>query len=283
MMNSAVVTGGGNGIGKALCLELSRRAYRVVVSDIVFDEAKATVREIEEADGVAIAVRCDVTMENDVKALVATTNENFGPPDIVFSNAGASIRKRAKDFTRSDWMWIFKLNVFGMMDVAVQFAQLSMDAHKSMRIVMTGSEYSIGIPRYGGSAASIATKHAVLGCAEALRIEWMNLPVDISILCPGLTKSRLYESQRHREGWHGGVDPRSVEVLNAGMPAHSVAKIAVDGAERGEFYIFTHSHAESYAIDRFDEISAAFMLLNKTSPTDRSYDIGHVVDKLMNT
>ena len=69
--------------------------------------------------------------------------------------------------------------------------------------------------------------------------------------------------------------------MAAGMPAETVARIAVDGAEGGDFYIFTHSHVEEYAKKRFDEITTAFAVLNETTPSDRSYDVMQVVGELM--
>jgi NAD(P)-dependent dehydrogenase (short-subunit alcohol dehydrogenase family) len=280
MKRSAVVTGGGNGIGKALCMELANRGYRVVVADIALDEAEAAVLEIEKAGGTAMAVRCDVTVESDVAALVKAATSSYGPPDLVFSNAGAGMNKPAVAYTRDDLVWLFSLNVFGMWDVAARFTDCAMEAGKAMRIIVTGSEHSIGVP-FGGSAAYTSTKHAILGFAEAMRAEWEGQPMDISILCPGLTQSRLSESERHREGWEGKIDPMTASVMAAGMPAETVARIAVDGAERGDFFIFTHSHVEEYAKKRFEEITSAFAVLNETAPSDRSYDVQQVIGELM--
>jgi NAD(P)-dependent dehydrogenase (short-subunit alcohol dehydrogenase family) len=280
MRNSAVVTGGGNGIGKALCLELADRGYRVVVADIAKEEAEAVALEIESGGGTAMAVRCDATLENDVASLVKAATSSYGPPDLVFSNAGAGIGKPAIDYTRDDLVWLFSLNVFGMWDVAARFADFAVEAGKTMRIIVTGSEHSIGVP-FGGSAAYTATKHAILGLAETLRAEWEEQPMDISILCPGLTQSRILEGERHREGWHGEVDRMAAAVMAAGMPADTVARIAVDGAERGDFYIFTHSHVEEYARKRFDEITSAFIVLNETAPSDRSYDVVQVAGEIL--
>jgi NAD(P)-dependent dehydrogenase (short-subunit alcohol dehydrogenase family) len=278
----AAVTGGGNGIGKALCLELANRGYHVVVADIALGEAEVTAREIEDTGGAAIAVRCDVTDESEVAALVDTAASTYGLPDLVFSNAGAGLPKPAVEVTRNDLIWLFGLNVFGMWNVAARFAEHAIKAEKVTRIILTGSEHSIGVP-FGGSSAYTATKHAILGVAEAMRAEWEGLPVDISILCPGLTQSRLSEGERHREGWQGKVDPMAAAVMAAGMPAETVARIAVDGAERGDFYIFTHSHVEEYSRKRFEEIITAFAVLNETAPSDRSYDVLQVVGELMAT
>ncbi len=280
MRKSAVVTGGGSGIGKALCLELADRGYCVVVADIALDEAEAAVREIENAGGEAVAFRCDVTVESDVAALVTTATSTYGPPDLVFSNAGAGMNKPAVAYTRDDLVWLFTLNVFAMWDVAARFADCAMKAGKGTRIIVTGSEQSIGVP-FGGSAAYTATKHAILGLAEVMRKEWKRQPVEISILCPGLTQSHFSEGERHRKGWNGKVAPMATAVMAAGMPAKNVARIAVDAAERGDFYIFTHSHVEEYAKKRFEEITEAFAVLNETAPSDRSYDVRLVVGELM--
>ncbi len=279
-MSAAVVTGGGNGVGKALCMELSERGYRVVVADIALGEAEAVAQAIETSERDAIAVRCDVTDENEVKALVDKTIATFGIPDLVFSNAGAGLPKAAIEVTRNDLTWLFNLNVFGMWDVAARFAERAILEDKATRIVITGSEHSIGVP-FGGSAVYTATKHATLAMAEAMRAEWKELPVDISILCIGLTQSRFWESDRHREDVKAAADPMAAAVLGAGMPAETVARICLDGVERGDFYIFTHSHVEAYGQKRFNEITEAFAVLNRTAPTDRSYDVGKVVADLM--
>jgi NAD(P)-dependent dehydrogenase (short-subunit alcohol dehydrogenase family) len=280
MERSAVVTGGGNGIGKALCLELAQRGYRVVVADIALDEAEVTALEIENSGGVAIAVRCDVTNESEVMALVDKTTSTYGLPDLVFSNAGAGLPKTAIEVTRKDLIWLFSLNVFGMWDVAARFAERAIKAEKATRIVLTGSEHSIGVP-FGGSSVYTATKHATLAMAESMRAEWEGFPVDISILCLGLTQSRFWESGRHRKDVKAEADPMAAAVIGAGMPAETVARICLDGVERGDFYIFTHSHVEAYAQKRFNEITDAFAVLNKTAPTDRSYDVGEIVADLM--
>jgi NAD(P)-dependent dehydrogenase (short-subunit alcohol dehydrogenase family) len=261
-------------------MELAGRGYRVLVADIALDEAENTAREIKKAGGTAMVVRCDVTVEDDVKELVTATTSSYGPPDLVFSNAGAGMGKPAVEYTRDDLTWLFTLNVFGMWDVAAKFAHCAIEAGKATRIIVTGSEHSISVP-FGGSAAYTATKHAILGFAETMRAEWEGQPMDISILCPGLTQSRLSEGERHRKGWHGEVDPMAAAVMAAGMPAETVAKIAVDGAERGDFFIFTHSHVEEYARKRFEEITEAFAVLNETAPSDKGYDVMQVVGELM--
>ncbi len=77
------------------------------------------------------------------------------------------------------------------------------------------------------------------------------------------------------------ADATRRDITESGMPAETVARIAVDGAEQRQFYIFTHSHAEAYARKRFEEIVSGFALLNEREPSDRSYDVNQVVEELM--
>ncbi len=280
MVGSSVVTGGGSGIGRALCLELAGRGYKVVVADIDQSDAEETVSMISDSGGEALACRCDVTSPEEVAILVQVTQSSYGCPELVFSNAGAGLGKAAVDYTRDDLHWLFSLNVFGMWDVSAQFAKLSISTGEPVRIIVTGSEHSLGLP-HDGMAAYTATKHATLGFAEAMRSEWEGQTASISVLCPGLSQSRLWEGERHRVGADSEPDAMAAAVLAAGMPAETVARIAIDGAQRGDFYIFTHSHAQAYADARYREIVEAFDLLNENSPTERSYDVNQVAGELL--
>ena len=83
---TVVVTGGARGIGKALCSAFAHEGARVVVADLLADEATATAAEI---DGLGVA--CDVSSESDIQNLVATTEREYGPIDLFCSNAGICV------------------------------------------------------------------------------------------------------------------------------------------------------------------------------------------------
>jgi len=280
MPKTGVVTGGGNGIGYAISMELAKRGYRVVVADIAVGEALAAVADIEEGGGTAMGLRCDVTSPDEVRLLVETTAATYGVPDLVFSNAGAGLAKAVTEHSRSDLQWLFELNVFGMWDVATSFINHAHQVGRGTRIVLTGSEHSIGLP-HEGMGAYTATKHAILGFADVLRSELAEQASGVSVLCPGLIKSRLWEGERHRKDKEGEADPATAAVMEAGMPPAKVAMMAVDGAERGDFYIFTHSHSEEYCKHRFAEITQAFKVLNASHPSDRSYDLNLIAGELL--
>src|SRR4051812_7030077 len=103
---TAVVTGGGSGIGKGMCVVFARNGMDVVVADIERDAAEAVAAEIVAAGGRAIAVAVDVADRASVEALAATATDAFGPVHVLCNNAGVSHRRRGIHATHEDWVWM---------------------------------------------------------------------------------------------------------------------------------------------------------------------------------
>ncbi|MDE0235739.1 MAG: SDR family NAD(P)-dependent oxidoreductase [bacterium] len=144
-------------------------------------------------------------------------------------------------------------------------------------LMATGSEHSVGVP-HTHAGAYTASKHAVLALCDVLRGE-LPAHVGISVVCPGLTSSRLWEATRHRPGQYGGAaesDPASGMLMEQkGMSAATVAQRAFDGIAAGRFLIPTHYHVRRYAQKRAEEMAEAFELLAEIDTTD--YDLATVV------
>src|SRR5947208_8290876 len=112
----AFVTGGANGIGRAAALAFAREGASVVVADVSEQGNQETVRLVEEQGGRAIAVRCDVTRGEDVKAALSKTIEAFGRLDFAFNNAGIEPRKPAPtaEYEEEEWNRIIDTNLRGV-------------------------------------------------------------------------------------------------------------------------------------------------------------------------
>src|ERR1700716_2244717 len=109
----AFVTGGANGIGRAAALAFAREGASVVVADVSEQGNHETARMIEEQGGKAVAVRCDVTRAEDVKAALAKTVEAFGRLDYAFNNAGIEPKNAAPtaDYDEQEWERIIDINL----------------------------------------------------------------------------------------------------------------------------------------------------------------------------
>jgi len=111
---TAIVTGGGNGIGKGCSLMLAQHGANVVVSDLKLEDAQKVADEIESKGGKAIAVSCNVTKDEDLISLVDQAIANFGTIEILVNNAGGGGGGRENPFkiTVDDFAWRFQLNVY---------------------------------------------------------------------------------------------------------------------------------------------------------------------------
>ena len=119
---TAVVTGGGQGIGRGIALALAREGMRTAILDIELDAAERTTKEIESAGGRAIALQVDVTRERSLADAAAAVAKAFGPVHVLSNNAGVSAPQGPiADKTDKDWQWVFSVNLFGIVKAVQAF------------------------------------------------------------------------------------------------------------------------------------------------------------------
>ena len=109
----AVVTGGGRGLGRSICLGLAREAYFVVVSDIDVQSAQDVAREVKEIGSRALAIRADVTSEREVNTLMEAAAEDFGRVDILVNNAGICWMGKLEQMSEEEWDRVMAVNLKG--------------------------------------------------------------------------------------------------------------------------------------------------------------------------
>ena len=281
---SAVVTGGGNGIGRALCLALAGEGVNVVVADIDGASARAVADEVRGAGVEAIGVATDVTDEDAVNALAEAAWRTFASVEILVNNAGVMHPSAPLAATSAaDFDWVFAVNVRGAMHGIRAFVPRFIASGRECRVVNTASEHALGVPHIGGGLYT-ASKHALLGLSDVLRRE-VPAHVGVSVLCPGIVASTLWRATERRQPVYGG----SVEAPGAagafmdqvGMPAEEVAARAVEGIGKGVFYIVTHPHAVGIARARWNEQEMAFAAQAPRWAGDEKYDLEPVMRQLM--
>ena len=281
---SAVVTGGGNGIGQALCFALAKEGVNVAVADIDAAAASAVADEVRAAGVEALGIATDVTDEDAVNALADEAWGAFGEVHILVNNAGVMHGTTPlAETSAADFDWVFAVNVRGAMNGIRAFVPRFIAAGHESHVVNTASEHALGVPHIGAGLYT-ASKHALLGLSDVLRRE---LPehVKVSVLCPGIVASTLWRASERRHEAYGGSES-APEMAGAfmhqvGMAAETVAAQAVDGIRRGEFYIVTHPHAVGIAEARWAEQEAAFATQAPRREDDAKYDLEPIMRQLM--
>lgn len=240
----AVVTGGGHGIGRALCKRLARDGVKVVVADLDESAAKDTAAEI---DGIARAV--DVSDESALRDMIDDIEANVGPIDLFASNAGVVFGdgksgSASADGTLADvedrWDVSWRINVMAHVYAARAVVP---------RMVERGGGYLVntvsaaGLLSSIGDAAYSTTKHAALGFAEAVAIRHGDEGIKVSVVCPQAVATRMLDlatGPGADENVFGGADADGI------VTPEQVADSIVEGVAEGRFMIAPHPEAIAY-------------------------------------
>ena len=230
---TAIVTGAGRGIGRAIALALAKEGVNVIASDINLKEAKQVAKEIEDLGNASLAVETDVTSKNDVDDLISKTIEKFGTLDIIVSNAGISSMENVIDMTEEKWDYNMDVNLKGTF-LITQAAAKHMITQQKGKIICTAS-----MAGKGGVATQAhynASKHGVVAYVKSLAQELAPFGITVNSICPGSIKTSMQdrEVQWTSEIRGAGATPESIreEMANftplgrIGLP-EDVAKVVV--------------------------------------------------------
>lgn len=224
-----VVTGGANGIGRALCRAFAAAGARaVIVADLDGEGAKRVAGEIK-----GTAVLTNVAKEADVKHLVDQTTKQFGQIDIFCSNAGIGVHG-GPESSDSDWQRSWEVNVLAHI-YAARAVVPQMLARKEGYLVQTVS--AAGLLTQIGSAPYSVTKHAAMSFAEWLAITYGDEGIRVSALCPqGVKTQMLFNAE-----FGGGAF-----LLEGALEPEQVATEVVKAVTEERFLILPHPEVAKY-------------------------------------
>jgi NAD(P)-dependent dehydrogenase (short-subunit alcohol dehydrogenase family) len=221
-----IVTGGSNGIGAALCRRFAREGARaVVVADIDMQGAQALSEEID-----GLAVRCNVALEEDVIQLVRQVEATCGPIDLYCSNAGIIIQGLV-EVSNADWQRVWEINVMSHV-YAARSVLPGMLQRGSGGFIITAS--AAGLLNQIDSTSYTATKHAAVGLAENLAINYGDRGIQVSVICPMAVRSLMT-----RNG--GGI-----AALDGMLEAGQVAEDLIAALDKGQFMVLPHPQVKDY-------------------------------------
>lgn len=188
----AVITGGASGFGRALGAEFAGRGLAVVLLDRDGERARAEAAALASASGVqTLGLEVDVASSASVDAAADAVRDRFGRADLVVSNVGVQLFGAVEALTEDEWRWVLDVNVVGAARTAQAFLPLLRSAPRGRLAFTTSSSVLSPAARLGAYQAS---KFAVWGLAETLRLELADDGIAVSVIFPSGMASRHLET-----------------------------------------------------------------------------------------
>ena len=218
-----IVTGGSQGIGKAIAGELCKYDVKIVIADLCGEKAALAAKNCG-----GLGLKCDVTQEKEIKDLVNSVKKLFGTIDIFVSNAGVCLGENGHSASASNAVWQSSWEVNVMAHVYAARATLpEMIKRRNGHFVQIVS--AAGLLSQIGDAAYSTTKHAALGFAESLAITHKSDGIDVSVVCPQYIATEML-------GYKEDKLPNSANL----MSAEDLAEIVVPEIVNKKFLILPH-------------------------------------------
>jgi len=257
-----IVTGASSGIGRATALEFARHGSKVVLAARSADKLRSLQDEITQMGAESLAVVTDVSIEEDCRRMVEATIRKFGTIHILINNAGISMRASFEEVDMAVLKRLMDVNFWGTV-YCTRYALPYVVSNKGSIVGVSSTAGYHGLPGRTGYSAS---KFAIHGFLETLRIEYMTQKLHVMIIMPGFTTSDIRKHALVADGSEQGNSPREEKKM---MSAEYVATWVLKGIrKRKRNKIMTVSGRFTALLQRIfpKTIDYIFFLLMKREP-----------------
>ena len=227
----AIVTGAGQGMGRAVAMRLSADGARVVVNDVNEEAAARAAKGIQDAGGKAIAVAGDVTSSGDVADVVRTALDTYGRIDILVNNAGVLRPTKVIDIEEDEWDWVIAVNLKGTY-LCSRAVLPAMRETGWGRIVNFSSTAGKSTSTVGG-AHYTAAKAGILGFTRHLAREAAGYGITVNAVCPGLINTEMVRGTIPDEQARAYAD--SFPIQRMGEPSEVAELVAFLASDRAAY------------------------------------------------
>lgn len=266
----AFITGGSSGIGLGIARAFVDAGMKVVITYRTESHLEEALEYFKGAGDRIHAIKVDVTDRPGMEAAAKETIAQFGKVHVLVNNAGVYARGTLSSATEKDWDWMMDVNVKGVLTGVQAFLPLIQAHGEGGQIMTTSSILGLFVwaPHEAGYAAS---KFAVMGMMESLRMELAGTNVGVSVMCPGGTFGRsLISSDREsmsREE-QAEFDGRMRGMVDSGavMDERAYGDLVLRGLRNNDLFILTHPEWEQMLQYRFEALIAAMPRDSRPAP-----------------
>ena len=236
MMQTALITGGASGLGEALASHYAKQNFEVCIADLNHERGKKVVEAINNAQGKAFFLRCDITNDSDIESLKQQLQTCWNKIDVLVNNAGVATGGALEFEDIEQWEWVININVLGMVRMCRAFVPM-MKQQGAGKIVNIASQAGITPAPLMGSYN--ASKAAVVSFSETMHLELTHDNIHVSVACPGFFSTNLDESLRSKQP---GVAKLVSKMLHSSsdITAAQVAEAIYQDSENHKFMTITH-------------------------------------------
>ena len=269
----AFITGGASGMGLAMARSFAAAGMKVAIADVeqaALDRVKA---EFDARPAEVITLRVDVTDRAAMEAAADATEAAFDKVHVLVNNAGVAVGGSLDQMSYEDWDWVMGVNLDGVVNGLQAFLQRIKAHGEGGHVVNTAALAGhFAIP---GLGIYTATKYAVVGISETLRADLKQHNIGVSVLCPGVVNTNIFDSGRNRPSHLQGEtdtaqmvlsedlaeperEQRMAEMMARALDPAVVGDMVLHSIQEDEFYIFSHPEVEPMVSGRAAEVTDAF-------------------------